>query len=236
MENNHNQIIQTVAAVMADSFMEDPASMAMMEGIKEPEKLFMAHTLLHSSHAFQTKSLRILDDDPRAFLVGYDSIHENKLLERKLYLKIIMKTIACLGLKDTKRMVKNMQRVGKVLNLNWYKEHFNGRHYRLKVIAVDRALRGSGAFRKLISPVLEYADQNQIPVVLETHNFSNVGLYEHFGFTLVKTITDPGIKIKQYCMIRYPEESEGEQKESEKHDAEIIFSHKIKQKLKEVRL
>jgi len=207
MENNHNHIIETVAAVMTDSFKQDPGSMAMMEGIKDPEKLFMAHTLLHSTHAFQTKSLRILDDDPRAFLIGYDSIHENKFLERKLYLKIIMKTIACLGLKNIKRMMNNMQKVGKVLNLNWHKEHVNGRHYRLKVIAVDKALRGSGAFRRLITPVLEYAGKNQIPVVLETHNPSNVGLYEHFGFSLVKTITHPSTEIIQYCMIRYPEET-----------------------------
>lgn len=217
MEKNHKHIIQTVAAVMADSFKEDPGSMAMMEGIKEPEKLFMAHTLLHSSHAFQTKSLRILDDDPRAFLIGYDSIHEKKLLERMLYMKIIMKTIACLGLKNMKRMLNNMQKVGKVLNLNWHKEHVNDRHYRLKVIAVDKSLRGSGAFRRLINPVLEYADQNRIPVVLETHNLSNVGLYEHFGFTLVKTITHPSTEIIQYCMIRYPEDAAVEQKELKKH-------------------
>ena len=207
MENNHDHIIQTVAAVMTDSFKEDPGSMAMMKGIKDPEKLFMAHTLLHSAHAYQTRSLRILDDDPRAFLIGYDSIHENKFLERKLHFKIIMKTIACLGWKSMKRMVNNMQKVGKVLNLSWYKEHVSGRHYRLKIIAVDKALRGSGAFRRLIGPVLEYADHNQIPVVLETHNPSNVGLYEHFGFALVKSITHPKTEIIQYCMIRYPEKT-----------------------------
>jgi ribosomal protein S18 acetylase RimI-like enzyme len=212
MQNNHDQIIQTVAAVMADSFKEDPGSMAMMEGIEEPEKLFRAHTLLHSAHAFQTKSLSILDNDPRAFLIGYDSIYENKFLERKLYLKIIMKSIACLGLKSMTRMVSNMQKVGKVLNLGWYREHVSGRHYRLKVIAVDKALRGSGAFRRLMTPVLEYADQNRIPVVLETHNPVNIGLYEHFGYALVKTITHPGIEIKQYCMIRYPEEASSMQR------------------------
>ena len=104
-------------------------------------------------------------------------------------------------------MVNNMQKVGKVLNLNWFKEHVNGRHYRLKVIAIDRTLRGSGAFRRLITPVLEYAGKNQIPVVLETHNLSNFGLYEHFGFNLVKTIAHPSTEIKQYCMIRYPEDT-----------------------------
>ncbi len=204
MENNHNQIIQAVAAVMTNSFKEDPGSMAMLEGIKDAEKLLGEHSVLHSTHAFQTKSLRILDGDPRAFLIGIDSIHENKFLERMLHMRIIMKTISCLGLRNMTRMVNNMQRVGKVLNLSWYKEHVQGRHYRLKVIAVDKTLRGSGAFRRLITPVLEYADQQIIPVVLETHNHSNVGLYEHFGFTLVKTITHPNTEIKQYCMIRHP--------------------------------
>ncbi len=212
MENNHSHIIHTVAAVMADSFKEDPGSMAMMDGIRNLDKLFRAHTLLHSAHAFQTKSLTILDNDPRAFLIGYDSINENKFLERKLYLKIIMKSIACLGLKGMTRMINNMQKVGKVLNLGWYREHVGGRHYRLKVIAVDRALRGSGVFRRLMTPVLEYAGQNRIPVVLETHNPVNIGLYEHFGFTLVKTITHPGIEIKQYCMIRYPDETSSMQR------------------------
>jgi ribosomal protein S18 acetylase RimI-like enzyme len=207
MGKNHNHIIQSVAAVMADSFKEDPGSTAMMDGIRNLDKLFRAHTLLHSTHAFQTNSITLLDNDPRAFLIGYDSINEKKFPERKLYLKIIMKSIACLGLKGMARMVNNMQKVGKVLNLYWYKEHVTGRHYRLKVIAVDPALRGSGAFRRLITPVLEYSDQNRIPVVLETHNPINIGLYEHFGFTLVKTITHPDIEIKQYCMIRYPEEA-----------------------------
>ena len=52
MENNHSHIIHTVAAVMADSFKEDPGSMAMMDGIRNLDKLFRAHTLLHSAHAF----------------------------------------------------------------------------------------------------------------------------------------------------------------------------------------
>ena len=38
--------------------------------------------------------------------------------------------------------------------------------------------------------------------MLETHNIKNVGLYEHFGFELVKTIKSEVTPIEQYCMIR----------------------------------
>ncbi|TVQ07637.1 MAG: GNAT family N-acetyltransferase, partial [Balneolaceae bacterium] len=78
--------------------------------------------------------------------------------------------------------------------------------YRVKVISIDKSLRGTGAFRKLITPAIEYADQEQIPMVLETHNPSNVGLYEHFGFKLVKTISSPETDVQQYCMIREPQQ------------------------------
>ena len=44
-------------------------------------------------------------------------------------------------------------------------------------------------------PVFDYADKEKIPVVLETHNYDNEGLYEHFGFDLVKTIKSGSEKI-----------------------------------------
>jgi GNAT superfamily N-acetyltransferase len=206
MKTHYEKIIENVAAVMTDSFLEDPGSVAMMDGIRNPEELMQAHSLLHSAHAFQTRSLIMLDNDPRAFLVGYDSLNENKAKERNLQIKIILKTFSCIGLKNLKKMLANIRCISKVLNLSWYRDYINGRHYRIKIIAVDKALRGSGAFRRLIAPVLEYADREKIPVVLETLNPTNVGLYEHFGFTLVKTITHPDIEIKQFCMIRHPEE------------------------------
>jgi GNAT superfamily N-acetyltransferase len=201
--DNQNHVIQTVAAVMTESFKVDPGSIVMLEGLKNPDNLLNAHALLHSTHAMQTKSLRILDDDPRAFMVGYDSIDESKILERMLHLKIVLKTLACLEWKHLRRMIKNTRRINKVLNLNWYREYIKGRHYRIKIIAIDKELRGSGAFRRLITPVLEYADRENIPVVLETLNPVNVGLYEHFGFTLIKTISHPAVHAEQYCMIRW---------------------------------
>ena len=47
----------------------------------------------------------------------------------------------------------------------------------------------------LVTPVLDYADKVNIPVVLEIHNYDNVGFYEHFGFDLVKTIKSGSEKI-----------------------------------------
>jgi ribosomal protein S18 acetylase RimI-like enzyme len=194
--------LHTVASVMSESFMEDPMNNLLLRGISQPGKLMASHALLHVAYAIRSQSITLLGDDPRAFIIGYDSADENSFLEKQLNLRIILKTLTSLSLKDFKKLWGNMQVHGKVLNLRWHKDFIDGRYYRIKIIAVDKQLRGTGAFRKLITPTLGYADKNLLPVVLETHNPSNVGLYEHFGFRLVKTISHPNTPITQYCMIR----------------------------------
>ncbi len=205
-ESSTRVSIRTAAKVMSNSFLDDPMNGAQLQGITNPEKLLKVHSLLHARHAAQHGSLHILDDeDPRAFMIGYDSLDRPWLSEKLLMLKMVMATIWNLSLQDFRMLTKNIKRHGKALNLSWYKRTIKGRHYRMKVIAVDPMLRGTGAFRRLITPALDYADAERIPVVLETHNPKNMGLYEHFGFELVSTITSSETHISQYCMIRQPQ-------------------------------
>jgi GNAT superfamily N-acetyltransferase len=204
MKKVKNSSIETVARVMADSFLEDPMNKAQLEGIKSPEKLLKTHALLHTRHAVKCNNLSVLNTDARAFMIGFDSRTERKIHEKILLARVLLTTIFSLGLNDMKTMMANMKKNGKVLSFSWYKQFISGRHYRIKIIAIDKELRGTGAFRKLITPAIEYSDREKIPMVLETHNPSNVGLYAHFGFELVKTLKSEGTPIEQYCMIRWP--------------------------------
>ena len=49
--------------------------------------------------------------------------------------------------------------------------------------------------------VMEYADQREMFISLETHNPKNVSMYQHFGFELYETI-DHYPDLVQYCMVR----------------------------------
>jgi ribosomal protein S18 acetylase RimI-like enzyme len=207
MEKLNKEVIQTVAQVMADSFLADPMNAAQLEGIRDKDKVLQSHALLHAQHAAKTNSLTILDGDPRAFLIGFDSEKQNRFREWILHATILLKSFTSFGIKDLMLMWTNMKRHGKALSFNWHKEFVNGRHYRVKIIAIDKSLRGTGAFRKLIAPYMGFSDKEKIPMVLETHNPANVGLYQHFGFELVKTITSPDTPVEQYCMIRKPVEN-----------------------------
>ncbi|HSL88901.1 MAG TPA: GNAT family N-acetyltransferase [Ignavibacteriaceae bacterium] len=204
MSNYSTEIIETISRVMADSFREDPLNQVVFNGVDKKDELLDAHSLIHTHHAVNTRSLTLLDGSPKAFLIGFDSKTEQNLRNALLIIKIYFKTFCVLGLKDLKKIFSNNKKAQKILSFNWYKKFITGRHYRVKVIAIDKEMRGSGAFRRLITPAIEFCDNERIPMVLETHNYNNVGLYEHFGFELVKTITSPETEIKQYCMIRKP--------------------------------
>lgn len=204
MEKMNRETLKTAARVLAAGFMEDPLNIAILEGLTDKRKLMTAHATISVKHALKTKSLYLLENNPQAVLIGIDSKEENKFRDLQQILNVYLTTFIILSFKDLKRIAGNYRKVSKILSFTWHKEFVKNRYYRLKVIAIDKSLRGSGAFRKLISPMIEYADREGIAMVLETHNHDNVGLYEHFGFELVKTISSAETEIRQYCMIRNP--------------------------------
>jgi ribosomal protein S18 acetylase RimI-like enzyme len=204
MEPNDKKLVKTVARVMSESFLEDPMNRAQLKGMNNPDALLEKHSMMHSLHAMKNKSLSTLNGDGRAFMIGFDSTQNSKFREVLFMIRMFLKTFFLVSWKDFDQLRKNMKQHGKVLSFDWHKKFISGRHYRIKIIAIDQELRGTGAFRKLITPAIEFADRESIPMVLETHNPSNVGLYEHFGFKLVKTISSPKTPIQQYCMIRKP--------------------------------
>jgi hypothetical protein len=65
------------------------------------------------------------------------------------------------------------------------------------------ALRGTGVFRKLLTPVLEKAGQRHAPVVLQTHKFEHVAKYKHFGFELMEKVESDKIDLACYNMLKY---------------------------------
>ena len=206
MQLHSPEILDAIALQMGNSFMADPMFSAQMEGISQREKLLKAHARLSLKHSRKIGALHMLNNDPRAIMLAFDSQKNSKLREMITLVKTIGISFFILGFKDVRQFFRNMKPLNKILNFTWHKEFIRGRHYRVKVISIDKSLRGAGVFRRLFTPALEYADREGIPMVLETHNPSNVGLYEHFGFELVKTITSPETPVQQYCMIRKPVE------------------------------
>lgn len=88
------------------------------------------------------------------------------------------------------------------LNSRWTEELPDDRMH-LIYFAVRPQKRGSGIAHRMITPVLDYADQKDLLVSLETHNAANLSLYRHYGFHLYETLQSH-FDLTQYCLVRAP--------------------------------
>ena len=56
----------------------------------------------------------------------------------------------------------------------------------------------------MLQPMLARADDEQMPVYLETHNLQNVALYERRRFSVVGEGCVPGSRVPVFAMLRRP--------------------------------
>ena len=71
-------------------------------------------------------------------------------------------------------------------------------------LSVKRDAQGKGIASKLMRPMLDFLDEEQMVAYLETNKDSNVGLYRHFGFDLMKEELIPKTPVYHYAMVRKP--------------------------------
>jgi ribosomal protein S18 acetylase RimI-like enzyme len=86
----------------------------------------------------------------------------------------------------------------------YHKKHLPGSHCYLFFIGVDPRFQGSGYGGKLIQPMLDWMDRKRMDCYLNTQNEKKIGLYEHFGFTVIEQVRLPGSGILHTGMIRFP--------------------------------
>ena len=80
-------------------------------------------------------------------------------------------------------------------NVDWY----------LYNLSVKKSAQGKGIAGKLLRPMLEFCDNENIVTYLETNKEINVSLYEHFGFELSKKEMIPKSTVMHYAMVRKPQ-------------------------------
>ncbi len=79
-------------------------------------------------------------------------------------------------------------------NYDWY----------LYNLSIKKEAQGKGIASKLMRPMLQFCDDEQMVAYLETNKESNVGLYKHYGFDLMKEELIPKTPVTHYAMVRKP--------------------------------
>lgn len=123
-----------------------------------------------------------------------------------------------LSLQESAALSAQYERMKRISNFtwqtSWLTQHQESlpqlnkdRYIHIYLLGVATSARGTGAFRKLISPILHYAEVHKIPCFLETYSPQLESLYEHFGFKTVTAYTDPQFAIIERGMVLLPEHS-----------------------------
>ena len=77
-------------------------------------------------------------------------------------------------------------------------------------LSVKKSAQGKGIAGKLLRPMLEFCDNENIVTYLETNKEANVSLYEHFGFELSKKEVIPKSPVMHYALVRNPADKSAE--------------------------
>ena len=88
--------------------------------------------------------------------------------------------------------------------MNLKKEFTDNYDWYLYNLSIKKDAQGKGIASKLMRPMLQFCDDERMVAYLETNKESNVGLYTHYGFKLMKEELIPGTPVTHYAMVRGP--------------------------------
>ena len=90
--------------------------------------------------------------------------------------------------------------------MNLKKEFTDNYDWYLFNLSIRKDAQGKGIASKLMRPMLEFCDDERMVAYLETNKEANVGIYNHYGFALMKEELIPKSPVTHYAMVRYPSE------------------------------
>ena len=99
--------------------------------------------------------------------------------------------------------------IGRLLTYEKYamglkKEFTDNYDWYLFNLSIKKDAQGKGIASKLMRPMLQFCDDEKMVAYLETNKEANVGLYQHYGFDLMKEELIPTSSVTHYAMVRNP--------------------------------
>lgn len=90
--------------------------------------------------------------------------------------------------------------------MNLKKEFTDHYDWYLFNLSIKKDAQGKGLASKLMRPMLQFCDEEKMVAYLETNKETNVGLYRHYGFSLMREEIIPKTPVTHYAMVRHPQD------------------------------
>jgi len=196
--------MEELARVIAVSFSEYPLIRAVIGNVSNLDEVMLKASLLNLKEFVKHGDAQLLDGSPKAVVLGYHSKAIRPMTRTVHTLRLVLLLRRLLSKEDFRSLRRNLKKHDRVMDLKWPYRHIDGDFYYIKVVAVDPSLRGSGAFRRLMTPVIEDCARRGLPMVLESHDDRVADIYTHYGFETVEVIEEDGLEMRQHCMVLHP--------------------------------
>lgn len=197
--------VNVLAKLLTECFINDELIIEQIKGIQDVESYLEKLFSIQLPIFIETMDVFSLDESLTSILIGYEKNKYKSIKMIILNLISSLKSLQVIPKDDLKLYSKNVKDVSKCIDLKWQNEFVKSNYYYIKVVAISKSNRGKGIFRLLLQPIIDNCKEKNIPIILESNTASNIDIYEHFGFNLVKTIKKEGSNITQYCFIKHPE-------------------------------
>lgn len=193
--------LRTYVELMKTRFLEDPGVIFQVKDLDRAELLIKAQ-FEGQIEAFMEENAVQVQADGKGLLIGYSTrdLPEDRLMN--VMQQSSQKLLAVVNQEELQVLQDRAVRQAQIIPQNWHTAYVDGAVYHLLIIATDESVKGTGVFRKLITPVLEKCEASKEPIVLETFNPDNLPIYEHFGFNLMESHTSDDMGLTCYCMMR----------------------------------
>lgn len=206
-------LIDRAARIIAESFLEEPWYETWLEsidgiGATRERKLEIVTAAFEGEFATHAAFPAVYATEDFAAIGGFFLASElegttHDELEEAGFLMHLPELLAP---EEMKLLAEADEKLAPVSDFSWVDKHVGDNDY-IYVYgwAVDAGKRGSGAFRRMVTPLFDKADELGVDVYLECYSDRLQSLYEHVGFKVIETVSAPGIPITERCMVRRAE-------------------------------
>lgn len=187
------------AAMLAESYGEDPGVRLQFQGVADGQHILelQCRGMLRGFAAVDGVTLQ---GDLEGVALGYFTEDWEPLsqalatAQADLFSAVPPESLARIG--------QNAAALNEIAQPDWFRPLLGpGNVYVLQAIAVRRDRRGTGVFRRLLTPILAQAEARKVPVVLQTFDLDNLRKYEHMGFVLQKELSSQALGLTCYHML-----------------------------------
>lgn len=211
VQPDQTETIDTLSCVMGASFLEEPWTEVWLAALDElgtsrERKLEIARAIMKYDFTVGTpyQCCYLLPD----FAAGTGAYLSSEL-QGRIWVDLEDEAMALMGKAvlaedETAVLAERARQMEDISNFSWMVERGDDDFIHFFSIAVNAEKRGSGAFRRLMTPFLDFADQQGINCYLECYSEHLEGLYGHFGFQTVGQLSNPAFDIVERTMVRTP--------------------------------